>query len=269
MIRALGWVFAIGLGTELAGCEVLPPSEDQVRADVAAETDQARRLMLLETHVKRNTDSASAHLWLARAYRERDDARAVHEYERAASLDPNDSIARVELGYLSIERDLRRGRVPDPASLEVAERWVREAWTLNESCERRHDLIGIFELQLDAVKAGLPVTLSTDAATVVRDGMSRCASDARWIPPWSATFGRIEASKGRLQEAARWACAAVAAGHAPAIADCTKAGGEALCGALQSGEGKLFSSSAIKAKFFKSLASCDSARPPLRGTVGK
>lgn len=265
MTRGLGVIVAVEI--LLAGCEAAPPSEEQVRADVAAETDQARRLMLLETHAKRNPESASAHLWLARAYRERDDARAAAEYEQAASLDPKDAVSRVERGYLFIERDLRRGRVPEAAALESAERWVREAWTLDGSCERRHDLIGIFDVQLDAAKAGQPVALSADAAAIVRDGLANCTSEPRWVPAWSAALGRIEGSAGHFDEAARWACAAVAAGHAPSIADCTKSGGEAACAALRSGESKLSASSKMKAKFAEALVSCSSAGAPLRGTL--
>ena len=265
----------MGVGA-FAACDAPAPSEEQVRADVAAETDAARRLILLETHAKRNPDSANAHLWLARAYRERggadltggaENARAAAEYERAAALDPKDAISRVERGYLFIERDLRTGRVPDATALASAERWVRGAWALDPSCERRHDLIGLFDLELDAMLSASSVHLADDAATILREGIQRCTQDPRWVPAWSAALGRVELSAGHSDEAQRWACAAVAAGHGPAIAACTEAGGEIACSAVRSGDAKLPASSTMKAKFSEAMARCDSSDASGRGTV--
>ena len=195
----------------LLGCESPPlQSEEEARKDIEA-AEPARRLMLIEAHVSENPNSANGHLWLARAYREREDTRALEQFDKAIELAPTDPIPRVEKAYLTIEPALRHGVDPDPATLDAAKALVLPVAGEGASCETRHHMAGLYDIELSAGRAD-------DAAEAWLTGaMAACPAEAA---NWRATLGRWYRQKGDLALASEALCGAVKDGNAVAAADC-------------------------------------------------
>jgi hypothetical protein len=214
-------------------CEEPTPEalEQEVKAAVELEGDPDRRLSLLEVHVTRNPQSANAHLWLARAYRERHDPRALSEYQRASELGPTDSVSRIEVGYHLIESELRRGKDPTPKAMTEAFRWVEEGVSITPTCENRHALIGLHEIALSAGK------LHPGAKPTVEASLAACAEEPAFVAQWTATLGRIVQSEGNATAAADALCSAVAQGNPEPIDACMELAGPARgCEALVAGK---------------------------------
>jgi hypothetical protein len=242
----------------LISCAAPPPTAAEVRAEVEAEVDVARRLMLLEAHVHRNPNSADAALWLARAYRDQGDDRAAEEFQRAIALDERHAIARVEYGYSLVEPDLRRGRQPEPETLAEARRWVEAAYAIEPTCDRRHDLIGLLDLA-----AGTP---SVADRSLVESGLAACPEE-RWQRAWSATLGRMLRSSGERAEAEVRLCRAVALGNAGALSACQELAGDASCAHVREGSEKVKGKATLSDAFAAALAACGSSTGTTRGTL--
>lgn len=195
----------------LLACESPPlQSEDDARAEIEA-AEPARRLMLIEAHVSQNPDSANAHLWLARAYRERDDARAVEQFDKAIALAPTEPIPRVEKAYLSLEPSLRHGVDPDAATLDAAKALIAPVAGDGASCETRHHLAGVYDIELSAGR------VDDGAEAWLLTAMAACPKEA---PNWRATLGRWYRAKGDLERASEALCGSVKDGNAVAASDC-------------------------------------------------
>ncbi len=198
----------------LVACESPPlQSEADARAEIEA-AEPARRLMLIEAHVSQNPDSANAHLWLARAYRERDDARAVEQFDKAIALAPADPIPRVEKAYLSLEPSLRHGVDPETATLDAAKALVAPVAGEGATCETRHHMAGLYDIEISAGRA------DDTAEAWLATAIAACPAEAA---NWRATLGRWYRLKGDLPHASEALCGAVRDGNAVAAADCIAA----------------------------------------------
>lgn len=198
----------------LLGCAVQAPlpTEDEIREELETEVEPARKLMLLESNVSTHPDSENAHLWLARAYRERGDERAAASYAEAIRLAPTDPIPAIELAYLPLNPTLRRGATPDLAQIDAAEAVLAPYAGANADCETRHALIGLFELELE-LKHQDP-----DTAAYVDAAIHACP--APWPGRWWTTAARLrELSADPAGAKAAW-CEAVSAGNAEAQPGC-------------------------------------------------
>lgn len=199
----------------LAACDTEPVrTPEEFRAEVESAEPQ-RRLMLLQTHVTRNPDDANAHLWLARAYRERKDARAEFEFAEAIRLAPSDPVPRVELSYYAVEDALRRGVDPDPAVLDAAQARVAEVAGDGASCETRHALIGLYDLERDAGRVDPAYRAYLESSLAACDQPSTVAN-------WRAALGRLRLAEGDVAGAAESLCAAVRDGNAEAAGECVE-----------------------------------------------
>jgi Flp pilus assembly protein TadD len=202
------WVVALG------ACDLQGDYSDDELAQVISQTPEGERIQLLEVHVTRNPESANARLWLARAYRNAGDPRAAETYAKAIELAPDDPVARIELAYLPIEPALRRGVDPPRADLERAEVLCADAARLAPTCENRHSLVGIWELEVEAGWA------SPAAAAGIEADLATCGTDAKYAGPWQATLGRVYALQGQPEKAQASLCSAVAAGTDAAADEC-------------------------------------------------
>jgi hypothetical protein len=185
--------------------QVDPVTDEDLRTVIEHTPDPEQRLPLLETHVTRNPDSSNAHLWLARAYRERNDPRAVEQYEEAIRLDKG-AIPRVELAYLLVEPALRRGVDPSKEDVAKAIGLAKEAVAAEPTCEYRHDLVGLYETELDAGY------VDDDAEAFVAESLTACAGEAAYVASWQATTGRIHRLHGDAAGAEDLLCKALVAG---------------------------------------------------------
>lgn len=202
----------------LLACASEPPpmSEEELSKTIDATPDAEQRLTLLEVHVTRNPDSANGHLWLARAYRERGDARAKETFEKAAALDPKDPISRIELAYYLIEPSLRRGVDPAKEDLDTALKLGQEAMAAAPTCETRHHVVGLYELRIEAG------VVDPDVYTFLSEGLEACKTDPMAIA-WEATMGRAYRKEGKKAEAEQWLCKAAVDGNVKAASECLDA----------------------------------------------
>lgn len=191
------------------------PTEEEARKEIE-DAEPARRLMLLEANATRSPDNENAHVWLARGYRERKDPRAVDEFNRAIELAPADPVPRIELAYMSIEPDMRRGVDPDPTVLDHAQDLVRPVAGDGATCETRHALVGLYELELSAKR------VDPDAEAYIVASIAAC-TDPTVVAGWKGTLGRVYLAEGKLADAATVSCAAVRAGVLTAANDCANA----------------------------------------------
>lgn len=218
MTRApLSALLLLALPLAMAACDMSPPvlTEEQARKEID-EAEPARRLMLLEANAQRSPDNENAHVWLARGYREKKDPRAIDEYKRAIELGPTDPVPRIELAYMSLEPDMRRGVDPDPAVLDQAEELMRPVAGDGATCDTRHALVGLYELELSAKR------VDPDAEAYLKASIGAC-SEPTVVAGWNGTLGRIYLAEGKLADAAAASCAAVRAGVATAAKDCANA----------------------------------------------
>ena len=202
---ALGW-FACGPGA--------PPDATEMEAKMAAVTDDFRRLELLEVNTTRHPDDPSAWVWLARAYRKRDDPRTRATYERAIAVDPVGDIPRIELAWLEVEPALRHGVDPTPAQLATADAGLADAIARRPTCFNRGQRLALLEI------AAEKVTPSAEHLAFARDAAMACAADATFGPPLARGYGGLAKAAGDLEAGRTWTCTAFDGGQLAAAAEC-------------------------------------------------
>lgn len=195
------------------GPGVAPDAGTMEQQILAAESD-ARRLELLEVNTTRHPDDPNGWLWLARAYRKRDDPRAKATYERAIAVDPVGDIPRVELAWLELEPAMRKGEDPTPDALAAADARLTEAVAKNPSCFNKGQRLALIEL------ASEDKPPATDALGFARDAALACASDASYGPAFAVSYGKLAKASGDVEAAKTWTCAGFDGGQAQAAADC-------------------------------------------------
>lgn len=211
-----------------------PSADDFAPSTISeAQVDPEEKLRILEGNAARKPESSEAWLWLAREYRDRKDPRAESTYEKAVETGPTDAVARIELAWMRIEGPVSRGIDPPRADLERAEALVREAVGLEgATCEHRHALVGLFELELDGG------WVAADARSFLESSLATCAGTS-YEPYWQAALGRVHGHEGRAAEAVEWTCRGLAGGNLGAAKGCFALLGESghsrACEALGAG----------------------------------
>lgn len=203
----------LALALVACGPGAAPDAADMER-QMAAADDDFRRLELLEVNTTRHPDDPGAWLWLARAYRKRDDPRAKATYERAIAVDPVGDIPRIELAWLEVEPAMRRGLDPTPEQLAFADGHLAEAVSRQPTCFNKGQRLAMLELSAEKVAP------SADTLAFAREAALACAADATLGPPLAVSYGRLARAGGDLEAARTWICTGFDGGQLGAAADC-------------------------------------------------